>query len=180
MQWRVMTPEELATRPEARLGGALRWIVVLAALIVILPALGFALMFAAIWGGSVHSGPIEYLIGMYGGIVELGLRYTIVIMFIIAWSALFLVMTFLRLPATPAVAGAGLVIWMVLRFAAAYVGTAVVGWRAGRDSIAALLIYQWPLLMELLGDLAMAAAFCGYMAAGVRPNAYYRRRLPAP
>ena len=36
----------------------------------------------------------------------------------------------------------------------------------------------WPLGIDLLAQLAMALAFCGYMAAGVRPNAYYRRRLP--
>ncbi|MBN9088650.1 MAG: hypothetical protein J0J01_17235 [Reyranella sp.] len=30
----------------------------------------------------------------------------------------------------------------------------------------------------VLAETALAAGFCGYMAAGVRPNAYYRRRLP--
>ena len=36
----------------------------------------------------------------------------------------------------------------------------------------------WPLAVDLLGEAVMAIAFCGYMADGVRPNAYYRRRLP--
>jgi hypothetical protein len=40
-------------------------------------------------------------------------------------------------------------------------------------------VYGWPLAVDLVAELAMAAAFCGYMASGVRPNAYYRRRLPA-
>ena len=32
--------------------------------------------------------------------------------------------------------------------------------------------------VAVLAETALAAGFCGYMAAGVRPNAYYRRRLP--
>ena len=31
---------------------------------------------------------------------------------------------------------------------------------------------------DLLGEIVLVAGFCGYMTAGVRPNAYYRRRLP--
>jgi len=33
------------------------------------------------------------------------------------------------------------------------------------------------LAIDLLGEAILAAGFCGYMAGGVRPNAYYRRRL---
>jgi hypothetical protein len=37
----------------------------------------------------------------------------------------------------------------------------------------------WPLAVDLWAEAVLAAGFCGYMADGVRPNAYYRRRLPA-
>ena len=43
MAWRDMTEQEAATRPEARLGGALLW-VVLAAVVVCLVAIGGALL----------------------------------------------------------------------------------------------------------------------------------------
>ena len=36
----------------------------------------------------------------------------------------------------------------------------------------------WPLTVDLWAKPLLAAGFCGYMAGGVRPNAYYRRRLP--
>jgi hypothetical protein len=68
----------------------------------------------------------------------------------------------LRLPATPLVASAGFLAWIAWRF------TVALWSQAG-----------WPLAVDLLAEAALAAGFCGYMADGVRPNAYYRRRLPA-
>jgi hypothetical protein len=62
---------------------------------------------------------------------------------------------------TPVVAGAGLVVWIAYRFFVALLGQT-----------------GWPLAIDLLGEAILAAGFCGYMAGGVRPNAYYRRRLP--
>jgi len=61
------------------------------------------------------------------------------------------------------VASAGLIAWIAYRFAVSVFAGA-----------------GWPLAVDLLGEAALAAGFCGYMASGVRPNAYYRRRLPAP
>jgi hypothetical protein len=94
---------------------------------------------------------------------ELGGRYTIAVGFVTLWSAAFTVMTLLRLGATPMVASAGLVVWIAYRLAVAVFGHA-----------------GWPLAVDLLGEIVLAAGFCGYMAGGVRPNAYYRRRLPTP
>ena len=79
------------------------------------------------------------------------------------WVAVFVVMTLLRLQATPLVVSVGFVAWIAWRFAASVIGHA-----------------GWPLAVDLLGEIVLAAGFCGYMAGGVRPNAYYRRRLPAP
>jgi hypothetical protein len=143
MGWRDMTAEEVATLPEARLGGALRWMVVAALLLCIVAIAGSA--FAA------------------DRLRELGGRYTIAVVFMTVWSVLFIVMTLLHLRATPVVASAGLVAWIAYRFSVAVLGQA-----------------GWPLVVDLLGEAVLAAGFCGYMAGGVRPNAYYRRRLPTP
>jgi hypothetical protein len=70
-------------------------------------------------------------------------------------------MTALHLRATPLVASAGLVAWIAWRFVAALIGHA-----------------GWPLAVDLLAEILLVAGFCGYMAEGLRPNAYYRRRLP--
>jgi len=32
--------------------------------------------------------------------------------------------------------------------------------------------------VDLLGEIVLVAGFCGYKTDAVRPNAYYRRRLP--
>jgi hypothetical protein len=141
MQWRTMTATELATRPEAKLGGALLAIDVIAVLLCALVLVGLNLAlneFRAI-----------------------GTRYGIAVAFITLWSGAFVVMTWLRLRATPVLASAGLFAWILYRLAVSVAGG-----------------YGWPLAVDLLAELAMAASFCGYMATGVRPNAYYRRRLP--
>lgn len=93
---------------------------------------------------------------------EIGGRYMIAAAFIAAWSATFVVMTLLRARATPVVTSVGLAAWVAYRFCVSIFAEA-----------------GWPLAVDLLGETVMAVAFCGYMAGGVRPNAYYRRRLPA-
>jgi hypothetical protein len=140
MQWRNMTPEEAAQCAEARLGGALLWMVAAAA----------AVALTALVGAVLDSRQLT----------ALGLRYTAAVAFVGIWSALFVLMTLLHLRATPLVASAGLLAWIAWRFAAALFSQA-----------------GWPLAVDLLGEALLAAGFCGYMAEGLRPNAYYRRRL---
>ena len=130
---------------EERLGGSLLWMVVAAAVLVATGLAGFVFAFERLR--------------------ELGGRYSIAVGFITAWSLVFIVLTLLRARATPTLASAGLVFWVIYRFAV-----------AASDG----LLAHWPLAIDLLAELAMAASFCGYMASAVRPNAYYRRRLPAP
>lgn len=142
MAWRQLTEQEQATRPEARLGGALLW-VVLAAAAVCIVAIGGALL-------------------AFDQLRAIGVHYMIAVGFAGAWSLVFVMMTMLRLPATPMVASAGFVAWIAWRFAAAL-------WSGA----------GWPLAVDLWAEAVLAAGFCGYMADGVRPNAYYRRRLPA-
>jgi hypothetical protein len=142
MAWRDMTEQEQATRPEARLGGSLLW-VVLAAAVVCVVAIGGALL-------------------DFDQIRVIGVRYMIAVGFAGIWSAVFVIMTLLHLPATPLVSSTGFIAWIAFRFAVAL-------WsQAG-----------WPLAVDLWAEAVLAAGFCGYMADGVRPNAYYRRRLPA-
>jgi hypothetical protein len=142
MAWRDMTEQEAATRPEARLGGALLWVVLAAGVVCLVAIVGALLAFDQLR--------------------SIGIRYTIAVGFAGIWSAVFVVMTLLRLPATPVVASAGFVAWIAWRFAVAL-------WSGA----------GWPLAVDLWAEAVLAAGFCGYMADGVRPNAYYRRRLPA-
>jgi hypothetical protein len=136
-----MTAVELATRPEAKLGGVLLAIDIIAVLLCALVLAG--------------------IIVAQNEFRAIGIRYGIAVAFITLWSGGFVIMTWLRLPATPVLASAGLFVWILYRFAVSMAGG-----------------YGWPLAVDLVAELAMAASFCGYMATGVRPNAYYRRRLP--
>jgi hypothetical protein len=141
MGWRDMTVEEVATLPEARLGGVLLWMVVAALLLCVVAIVGSAFAF--------HQ------------LREIGGRYMIAVGFVAVWSLAFVVLTLLRVRVTPLIAIAGLIIWIAYRFSVAVVSHA-----------------GWPLAIDALGEAVLAAGFCGYMAGGVRPNAYYRRRLP--
>ena len=138
-----MTEHELATLPEARLGGALLWMVATAAVLCIVAIAGALFAFRQL--------------------DAIGIRYMTAVGFVAVWSIAFVIMTLLRAPATPVVASVGFLAWIAYRFAASLLSGA-----------------GWPLAVDLLGEAVLAAGFCGYMAGGVRPNAYYRRRLPAP
>ncbi len=90
----------------------------------------------------------------------IGARYMIAVGLVSVWSVAFIVLTLLRAPVTPMAASVGLVAWIAYRFSVSLFGQA-----------------GWPMAIDLLGEAVLAAGFCGYLAAGVRPNAYYRRRL---
>ena len=143
MSWRTLSEEEAAALPEARLGGALLWLVVAASVVCLVALLGSMLAFDRLR--------------------ELGLRYMLAVGFVTTWSLAFLAMTFLRWRGTPLVASAGLLLWIAGRAGIVISGGA---------------LSHWPLLVDLAAEAALAAGFCGYMASAVRPNAYYRRRLP--
>jgi hypothetical protein len=123
---------------QTRLNGALLWAAVAAALLALTALGGFALAFDQLRA--------------------IGERYTMAIVFVTAWSLLFLVMTLMRSPATPLVAALGFGLWVAYRLCVAIVSG------------------SWPLVVDLLGEAVLAAGFCGYMLTGSRPNAYYRRR----
>ena len=95
MGWRTLTEEEAATLPEARLGGALLWIVIAAFVLCLVALLGSTLAFQRL--------------------PAIGLRYAIAVGFVTIWSAGFLVLTALRWRHTPVVASAGLVLWIAKR-----------------------------------------------------------------
>jgi hypothetical protein len=125
---------------QTRLNGALLWIAMAAALLAVVGVGGLALAFDQL--------------------LALGGRYTGAVLFVTAWSLLFLAMTLVRSPATPLIASFGFVFWIAFRL-----------W-------VAIASGSWPLVVDLLGEAVLAAGFCGYMLTGSRPNTYYRRRLP--
>ena len=141
MQWRALTDDEMRSLPEARLGGALLWMIVAAGALSIVTLAGTLLDFARLQ--------------------SVGARYMLAVVFLAAWSAAFIFMTMARVRSTPTWTSAALLAWIAYRAGAALLTGA-----------------GWPLLVDLLGEAVLAAGFCGYMAGGRRPNAYYRRRLP--
>jgi len=87
-----MTEQEQATLPEARLGGALLWMVGVAGVLLVLAIVGTLFSFQ----------PLR----------QIGGRYMVAVGLVAVWSAAFIVMTLLRLRATPIVASAGFIAWI--------------------------------------------------------------------
>jgi hypothetical protein len=144
MKWRNLTESEAAALPEARLGGDLLVVLLLAALLVVIELAGWLLA-------------LDRLLGI-------GSRYTVAVSFAGLLSLVFVVMTLLRLRQTPVIVCAGLVVWILYR------GGVAVSYGA---------VAHWPLFVDMTGELILATGFCAYMATGLRPNAYYRRRIRA-
>lgn len=94
---------------------------------------------------------------------EVGSRYMVAVSYAALLSFVFVVMTLLRLRHTPVAIAGGLLVWVLYR---------------GGVAISYGAVAHWPLLVDMLGELVLAAGFCAYMAEAVRPNVYYRRRLP--
>jgi hypothetical protein len=178
MQWRDMTPEEIATRPEARLGGSLAWMLWIAVVAFAVPTVGVALAFAALYAGGVHSNPAGYMLDWLEGPYQAGTIYMIPVGFFMAWSLLFVVMTLARARVTPLVASIGVIAWVALRAGLAYIDVGLMVAADQNVSLGSAFVRSWPFAMAVLAEAALAAGFCGYMATAIRPNAYYRRRLP--
>ena len=178
MQWRDMTPSEIANRPESRLRGALLWMVIACAIAVVVPTLGVVSAIVVISTGGIHANPgniFSWLDGPY----RLGKTYMIPVVFFMAWSVVFVVMTLARLRATPVIASAGIVLWAALRIILNYLAQGPLTAETESTTVIDALVRMWPYASVVLAEAALAASFCGYMATGLRPNAYYRRRLPA-
>src|SRR3954447_1317700 len=102
----------MTTKP--RLNGALLWMVVAAALVAIVGLAGMALAFEQLRA--------------------VGTRYMIAVIFVTAWSLLFLGMTVMRVPGTPIIASVGLFLWVAYRLCVA------------------VMSGGWPLVVDLLGE----------------------------
>jgi hypothetical protein len=177
MAWRDMTAAEIAGRPEMRLGGALLWLVIVCSVAVVVPTAGMLLAMLSLYTGGVHANPAG-LFSWLEGPYRMGWTYMVPVIFFMVWSLVFVVMTLVRAAATPMVASVGIVVWVVLRIALNYAGQAPLVAGEDRTTLVDALVRLWPYAVVTLSEAALAAGFCGYMAAGVRPNAYYRRRLP--
>jgi len=179
MTWRDLTSEELATRPEARLGGALLWMVIVCSITFAVPVLSVAFAFVVLTTGGIHANPGNAF-SWIDGPDRIGTVYMIPVLVVMAWSLVFVVMTLARARSTPVVASAGAVLWVVLRLGLGYFAQGPSIAVAERTTVIDALVRIWPYGVNVLAEIALVAAFCGYMAAGLRPNAYYRRRVPGP
>ena len=122
------------------------------------PRLNGALLWMAVAAALLALVSLGGLAFGFDQLRALGGRYIVAVLFVTALSVLFLALTWMRSPATPLILTFGFGLWVAYRL---YVAIASGG---------------WPLVVDLLGEVVLAAGFCGYLLTGSRPNAYFRRR----
>ena len=178
MIWRDMTVDEVATLPDARLTGSLAWIFWSAAALGVFYVLEIAWIFgapAAGWTTPILISAI--LVGSTGW--TLFLVTILPHAFGAIWAVAYVFMTLLRVRATPMAASIGAVVWIALKVACAYFAQLAIMAKYSKENFGYSFIDLLPIVVDqLFPGAILVAGFCGYMATGQRPNAYYRRRLP--
>ncbi|QQS12102.1 MAG: hypothetical protein IPK81_21715 [Rhodospirillales bacterium] len=167
--WRDLTPQEAATMPEARLGGALMAMFALAIAVVV--AMAVVTVFNAWLFLTVGPG------GMGRGQGLATTLFMVPTAFVTLLALVFAIMTMARARSTPTVLIGGVVVWMVLRLLFTIGGQVLVSQQYGANGGAVLFSMMWPVLVNVAADGVLAAALCGYMSDGTRPNAYFLRRV---
>lgn len=173
-RWRTLSADEIATSPDAKLGGALAMIFWGATTLVVTLLLMLAAILAL--GGFL---PISMFTDIMFSASAPGPTMTIARLQAIQqalfalWAIVFVAMTLMRRSSTPIVASALMVIWAV-SWIAAEIATQYLSAPNGFD-----LISQAALLPQILIEVVLVAAFSGYMSDGRRPNVYFRKRVHA-
>jgi hypothetical protein len=174
-QWRAMSPDELHTTRETSLSGPLRIILLCAAAIASAPVVSLLAM-AALTGADAFLFLAAFVTralfspDLSNQIASLSLIPQIALF---VWAAVTALMGFSRNASTPHVSSILLIIWaamaMLSQIAIRY---AIV--RSGADFVS-----QLSLLPYLIFDIAVAAAYWGYMHDSRAANIYFRRRVRA-
>lgn len=175
MAWRPMTPEELASRPEARLGGSLLLVVIcaatLAAAFVIAILLMMTLIVTGLAGRSVGS-------IFSAGPAGIGTLYSVPMVYLMFWAVIFTLLTLTRSSSAPGFAAGGLAGWLGVRLVISVIGQIWIVSRGSGD-IGFIVQMLIPTLLNFLGEIMLVTGFWIYMRDGARPNAYYRRLIGA-
>lgn len=171
-QWRPLNMAEFVASPEAKLGGALAVIFWSAAAMV---SAGILTVAGAIAFGSFFSiTMISRMLLSPSSTASLVAAISMIpqVTFFV-WAFVFALMTIARRPSTPKVASA-----LIVALAATSIGAQIaVRYVIAQGSF--MLSSQASLLPHILLEIALVAAFCGYMSDGRRPNIYYLKRVRA-
>lgn len=175
-EWRELTAEEARSWPKAQLGGALLWIVIATGLL----SLTLLLIFLMLGGSLVFYGGESAMRTLFSGggerHVKIGLVSAVSVLFLLIGAVIVFTMTMLRASATPMVASVGAVLLFFVQIATNVAVQALV--LEGNMNLVATAML--PMMPHWLGGIAATAGFVGYMIGGVRPNAYFRRRVSVP
>lgn len=172
-QWRTLAPDELRAMPEARLSGPLGLIVWSAAALALLPVV-FVLGAVALTGpnalGFIGG---TFLRPLFGGnisdvIAALGF---IPVTALFVWGAVTALMGFSRSPSTPQVSSILLIVWAAVSI------LTQVAIRYALMNMGSDMLNHLNLLPYIVFDIAIAAAYWGYMHDSRAANVYFQRRV---
>ena len=170
--WRALGEAELAASPEVKLGGALAimfWCAVALVAVLVL-VMAWLIAFGSLLTVAMMSNSIFAGSSMTAIVTRISLVPQVMLF---VWGFTFAVMTMARKPSTPKVASTMIVIWAALSISAQIATRYVIA----QNSF--IFSSQATLLPYIVFEIALAAAFWGYMSDGRRPNVYFRKRVRA-
>lgn len=167
--WRTLTAEQLASEPEAQLGGALAVIFYAAALIALMAVLQLVIALTPLGADARVPPGVDGAMATY-----LRLRPLLWWLPSALWASAFVVATLVRAYWGPTLTS---VLYAMSLFIGSLAGL-MLRWASdpAPQWFMNLLIGMDELLSPLL-QLVIAVAFWAYMHEGRRPNLYFRRRL---
>lgn len=168
--WRRLSDAELAAEPQARLGGALGVMFGCAAMLPVLLIAAIGWLFLAA-DPFVIAGMGNMIFADHGASSVMARLGLIPHTMLFVWGIVFTIMTLRRSPVTPLTSAVLIVLWAALA-----IGTAIAA-RLVMNGYAFEWMSQAMLIPQLAMQIASAAAFCGYMRDGRRPNLYFLRRI---
>ena len=166
--WRTLTAEELASEPEARLGGELAVIFYAAAAIAVL-----AVLLLVVSLTPLVPGPQASVVGGAFAVYQ-SLRPLLLYLPHALWATAFVVATLARADWGPRITS---ILYVIGVLASSLSNTALLWINDPAPHWFTRLLIRADGLLILLLQLVIAVAFWAYMHEGRRPNLYFRRRL---
>ncbi|WP_040577252.1 hypothetical protein [Methylopila sp. M107] len=176
-EWRDLSEAEAKLWPKARLGGALLGLAIVTGVLTLM-----LLILLLVAGWKLTTGGVEEFVRAFAGrsrFAYIGLVSAISVIALMIWSAVSFSLILARLRFAPAVMATGAGFAFLIGVASSATAQWLIVSQSEQD-VWTYAVAVLPVTPQWLGSLALTIGTIGYLVGGVRPNAYFRRRVALP
>lgn len=174
--WRPLTDQEIAAWPMAQMGGALLWIVGLTTALTVYLIVGIAGAASTLAQGGIRAALATSGLASAGQAALYAWLSWVQVLTLLVWSATVFACSVARVRSTAVICVAGAVSLFVMQPPIDVVGYLVTFSQAGAEPPPFYELIL-PFIPRWLGAATATMGLAGYMLGGVRPNAFFRRRV---